>query len=80
MPAFAAKLKSIPVGLQCFDALLVRWQEEHTACIKPSGGWGAGMVICLGRGEDLQLIPHHSLSRAAVNPDWFYLFGAGSPG
>jgi len=39
--------------------LLVRRQEGHSAC-KKTDWWGAGMVICLGRGGDLhmaQLMP-----------------------
>jgi len=50
--------------------LLVGWQVGHLACKKLSGGvlawlslWGE-MQICI-----------HSLSLAAVNPDWFYLPG-----
>jgi len=38
--------------------LLVGWQEGHLACKKQ--WWGAGIVICLGQGADLnitQLIP-----------------------
>jgi len=60
---------------------LVGRQEGHPACKKLSGGmleW-----LCLGQGEDLhmaQLMHCHSLSLAPVNPDWFYLSGAGSPG
>ena len=41
------------------------------------------MVICLGRGADLhmaQLMPLPLTALAAVNPDWFYLSGTGSPG
>jgi len=44
---------------QCFDAVLVGWQEGHLACKKAEIG-GAGMVICLERGADLhmaQLMP-----------------------
>jgi len=40
-------------------ALLVGRQEGHPAC-KKTEWWGAGMVICLGRGADLhmaQLMP-----------------------
>ena len=40
--------------------LLVGRQEGHQACKKPSGGWDAGMDICLERGADLhmaQLMP-----------------------
>jgi len=54
-------------------------------CIWPvkNEWWGAGMVICLGRGADLhmaQLMPlPNSLPLALVNPDWFYLSGTGSP-
>jgi len=39
--------------------LLVRQQEEHTAC-KKTECWGAGVVVCLERGTDLhmaQLMP-----------------------
>jgi len=40
--------------------------------------WGAGMVICLERGEDLhiaQLMPL-PLTISPVNPDWFYQNGS----
>ena len=43
----------------CASTLLVGWQEGHPTC-KRTEWWGAGMVICLGRGADLlmiQLIP-----------------------
>jgi len=42
-------------SLQCFDALmlLVGRQEGHPA-FKKTEWWGAGMVICLERGADLQ--------------------------
>jgi len=50
--------------------LLAERQEGHSACKKE--WWGAGMVICLGRGADLhiaQLIPLPIiLSLAAGNP------------
>jgi len=36
--------------------------------------------LCLGEGADLHMVQLHSLSLAPVNPDWFYLSGAGSPG
>jgi len=45
--------------LQSFLTLLVRWQEGHPTC-KNTERWGAGIVICLGRGADLhmaQLMP-----------------------
>ena len=46
------------VCLQCFDA--VGWAAEgHPAC-KKTEWWGAGVVICLERGADLdtaQLMP-----------------------
>jgi len=34
--------------------LLVGRQEEHPAC-KKTEWWGAGVVICLERGEDLHM-------------------------
>ena len=57
-----------------FSALMLLdgWQEGHPACKKLSGGMLAW--LCLGQGADC-----HSLSLAPVNPDWFYLPGAGSP-
>jgi len=61
--------------------LLVGWQEGHLACKKLSGGmlvW-----LCLGRGADLhtaQMMPLPLLSLDPVNPDWFYLSDASSPG
>jgi len=60
--------------------LLVGRQEGHPACKKLSGGmlvW-----LCLGQGADLhmaQLMPLPP-TISPVNPDWFYLSGAGSPG
>jgi len=58
-----------------FDALmpLVGWQEGHLAC--ETEWWGAGMVICLEFGVDLQLMP---LSLASVKcrtvlPFWYWL-------
>ena len=39
--------------------LLVSWQEGHPVC-KKTERWGAGVVVCLGRGADLhmaQLMP-----------------------
>ena len=54
--------------------LLVGQQEGHPAC-KNTEWWGAGMVICLGRGADLhmaQLMQCHSLSLAPV-PLWYWL-------
>jgi len=41
------------VYLQCFDTVVGR-QEGHPAC-KKIEWWGAGMVICLGRGADLHM-------------------------
>jgi len=38
--------------------------------------------LCVGQGADLhmaQLMPLPLSSLAPVNPDWFYLSGAGSP-
>jgi len=60
--------------------LLVGQQKGHPAC-KKLEWWDAGLVMCLGQGGDLhmaQLMPL-PLSLAPVNPDWFYLPGAGSP-
>jgi len=70
--------------------LLVGWQEVHPGCKKLSGG----MLACLSVWIEVQICiwPSwchcHSLSLAAVNPDWFYLPGftflvpahPGSPG
>ena len=39
--------------------LLVSWQVGHPVC-KKTEWWGAGVVVCLGRGADLhvaQLMP-----------------------
>jgi len=61
--------------------LLVGRQEGHPVC-KKTEWWGAGMVMCLGRGADLhmaQLMPLPLLSLAPVNPDWFYLSVTGAP-
>ena len=46
----------VPSVLCAFSALtlLVGWQEGHPAC-KKTEWWGAGMVICLERGEDLHM-------------------------
>ena len=43
---------ALPSVLIAFSALtlLVVWQEGHPAC-KKTEWWGAGMVICLERGE-----------------------------
>jgi len=65
--------------------LLVWWQEGH-----PGGKnewWDAGMVICLGRGADLdmaQLMPlpltiSCSSKSRLVLPTWFYLSGTSLP-
>jgi len=40
--------------------LLVAWQEGHPAC-KKTECWGAGVVICLGRGADLHMVQLMSL-------------------
>jgi len=55
-------LRQLKGYMSAFSALtlLVGWQEGHLACKKLSGGWGAGVVICLERGADLhitQLMP-----------------------
>jgi len=46
--------------------------------------WDAGMFMCQGAdlhvAQLMSLPVCHSLSLAPVNPDWFYLPGAGSPG
>jgi len=50
--------------------------------------WGAGMVVCLGRGADLhmsQLMPlpltvSCSSESRLVLPEWFCFSGAGLPG
>jgi len=36
--------------------LLVGWQEGHLAC-KKTEWWDIGVVICLGRGADLHMMP-----------------------
>jgi len=63
--------------------LLVGWQEGHPACKKLSGG-GAGVVICLERGEDLhmaQLMPLPlTVSLFGKIQIGFYLTGTSSPG
>jgi len=61
--------------------LLVGRQEGHPAC-KKLEWWGAGMVICLERGADLQAsrCHCHSLSLASVKSRLVYLSGTGSPG
>jgi len=44
--------------LQCFDA--VGWATGKTSSLYKIEWWGAGVVICLGRGENLhmaQLMP-----------------------
>jgi len=49
--------------------LLVGRQEGHPACKKTSWWWGAGVVICLERGADLnmaQLMPLPLTSLASV--------------
>jgi len=63
--------------------LLVGWQEGHPAC-KKTEWWGAGMVICLERGEDLHMVQLMPLpltvscfSKIQIG---FYLSGTGSPG
>jgi len=66
--------------------LLVGWQERHLSH-KKIEWWDAGVVICLGRGADLnmaQLMPLPlTISRSSkfrlVLPSWFYLSGTGSP-
>jgi len=62
--------------------LLVVWQEGHLACKKLSGGmlvW-----LCLWVKVQICIWPSwchcNSLSLAPVNPDWFYLSCASSPG
>jgi len=66
---------------------LAGWQERHTAC-KKTEWWGAGMVICLKRGEDLHIaklmplpltISCSSKSRL-ISPEWLCFSGAGLPG
>ena len=46
--------------------------------------WGAGVVICLGRGADLHNGPADATATHCLllqlNPDLFYLSGTGSPG
>jgi len=44
--------------LQCFDA--VDWAAERASGLLKTEWWGAGMIICLGRGADFhmaQLMP-----------------------
>jgi len=67
--------------------LLVGQQEGHPAC-KKTEWWDAGMVISLGRREDLhmaQLMPlpltfSCSSKSRLVLPSWLYLSGTGLPG
>ena len=48
-----------PISLQCFDA--VGWAARRALGLnKKTEWWGAGVVVCLGRGADLhmaQLMP-----------------------
>jgi len=63
--------------------LLVGWQEGHLAC-KKTEWWGVGVVICLERGADLDMV---QLMPLPLTVSWFskfqigfYLSGTGSPG
>jgi len=60
--------------------LLVGRQEGHPACKKLSGGMLAW--LCVWVKVQICMRPSwchfHSPSLALVNPDWFYLSGAGS--
>jgi len=77
-------IAQILVTVYAFSALtlLVGPQEGHPACKKLSGGMLAWLCvwvkvqICIWPGW----CQCHSLSLAPVNPDWFYLSGASSPG
>jgi len=81
--SYCATLSSIVTLTKCaFSALtpLTGQQEGHPACRKLCG-WGAGMVICLGRGADLhmaQLMPlpltvsYSSKSRLVLS-FWYWL-------
>jgi len=62
--------------------LLVGWQEGHPDCKKLTGGMLAWLHVWV----KVQICKWpswchcHSLSLAPLNPDWFYLSGASSPG
>jgi len=65
--------------------LLVGQQEEHPAC--KNEWWGAGVVICLGRGAHLhiaRLYQSHSLSLQKIQIGFGFTFPVlahpGSPG
>jgi len=62
--------------------LLVGQLEGHPACKKLNGG--VLVWLCVWVKVQICIWPiwcHcHSLSLASINPYWFYLFGAGSPG
>jgi len=71
------------VCLQCFDA--VGWAASRAPGLYKTEWWGAGAVICLGRGADLhmaQLMPlsHYFLLHQIQIGFCFYLFATGSPG
>jgi len=64
--------------------LLVGRQKGHPSC-KKTEWWDAGVVICLGQGGDLPLMPL-PLTISSANKSrlvlscWFFLSGASSPG
>jgi len=66
--------------LQCF--VVVGWAAGRASGLYKTEWWGAGTVICLGRGADFHMAQLMSLSLAPGNPDcfWFNLSGTGSPG
>jgi len=45
--------------LQCFDA--VAWVAGRASGLLKTDWWGAGMVICLGRGAHLHMVHHMPL-------------------
>jgi len=60
--------------------LLVGRQEGHPAC-KKTEWWGAGVVVCLERCADLQMIPLPlTLSCFSTIQIGFFISGTGSAG
>jgi len=59
-----AHLLLVRICLQCFDTVGLRQEEEHLACKKLTEYWGGGVVDCLERGANGQLMllpPNHLL-------------------
>jgi len=62
--------------LQCFDA--DGWAAGRASSLQKTEWWGAGVVICLGRGADLHMAQLIPLSFASVKsrlglPFWYRL-------